>query len=348
MRSKPKFRASAATLWPTETVTLTPPPAEDPAGSVRELLAEGRFQEALKAFGQLEGQPVPPDIQLMAATAATRLGDLDLGSALAGAALERFRNRADDDGRMRSSNLLGVIAFERGHLDQAQQFFTIGLGIARALKDSLMTARISNNLASLADLRGNVRDALTLYRSALLSYQRLGDRRGTAESYHNLGITFRQMGEWDDAESSAAQAVRHAEAVGERSLMGIAVMGRAEIDLYRDELAMARQELGWAGRLAQEAGDEMGLAEMKRLTALVELKSGHYEEAANAAESARLEAINMNAAVLQAECAAASAFAFKALGRAELAGERRAEAVRLFELQGAQRRLIDFKEAWAE
>ena len=105
------------------------------------------------------------------------------------------RSRADDDGHMRSSNLLGVIAFEQGFLDQAHQSFTVALAIARALKDTLMTARVCNNLASLADLRGSVQDALTLYRSALLSYQRLGDRRGTAESYHNLGIVFRQMGD---------------------------------------------------------------------------------------------------------------------------------------------------------
>lgn len=287
-----------------------------------------------------------PDVQLLAATAATRLGDLEHAASIATAALERFRSRADDDGHMRSSNLLGVIAFEQGFLDQAHQSFTVALAIARALKDTLMTARVCNNLASLADLRGSVQDALTLYRSALLSYQRLGDRRGTAESYHNLGIVFRQMGEWDDAESSAAQAVRHAEALGERSLMGIAVMGRAEIDLHRGELAMARQELGWAGRLARESGDELGLVEMKRLSALLDLESGRYEEAAAEAESARIAAVEMKAAVLQAECAAAAARAFKALGRSDLAEERRAEALKLFSTQGAQRRLDDFEAVW--
>ena len=84
------------------------------------MLAEGRFKEALDAFRALEGSPVPPDLQLMAATAATRLGDLGLGAALAESALERFRARSDDDGRMRSQNLLGVIEFERGNLERSR------------------------------------------------------------------------------------------------------------------------------------------------------------------------------------------------------------------------------------
>jgi tetratricopeptide (TPR) repeat protein len=327
--------------------TFSPSP-DDPADSIRVLLAEGRFAEALDEFRRLEGRPVPPDLQLMAATAATRLGDLGLGAALAEASLERFRARADDDGRMRAQNLLGVIEFERGNLDRSRQCFTEALGLARALKDTLMTARACNNLASIADLQGDAPGALTLYRSSLLSYQRLGDRRGTAEAYHNLGIVFRQLGEWRDAESAANQAVRHAESLVEKSLLGIAVMGRAEIDLHRGELDMARQQLAWAGSLAAESRDELGILEVELLCAQVALADGKWESAASQAEKARAAAIDARAAVLQAQCAAVSARAFRALGHSGLAEERRSEAARLFQAQGASRRLRELEEAWHE
>lgn len=326
--------------------TFTPSP-DDAAGSIRVLLAEGRFKEALDEFRRLEGRPVPPDLQLMAATAATRLGDLGLGAALAEASLERFRARADDDGKMRAQNLLGVIEFERGDLDRSQHCFNEALGLARALRDTLMTARACNNLASIADLQGNPSGALTLYRSALLNYQRLGDRRGTAEAYHNLGIVFRQMGEWRDAESAANQAVRHAESLVERSLLGIAVMGRAEIDLHRGELDMARQQLAWAGSLATEARDELGLIEVGLLRGQLALAENEWERALEEAENARRAATEARAAVLQAQCAAVSARALKALNRPDLAEERREEAVRLFQAQGAQRRLRELEETFA-
>lgn len=325
--------------------TFTPSP-DDPAGSVRVLLAEGRFKEALDTFRGLEGRPVPPDVQLMAATAATRLGELSIGAALAEGSLDRFRARADDDGRMRALNLLGVIEFERGNLDRSQQCFNEALGLARALKDTLMTARACNNLASIADLQGDAPGALTLYRSALLSYQRLGDRRGAAEAYHNLGIVFRQMGEWTDAESAANQAVRHAETLVERSLLGIVVMGRAEIDLDRGELDMARQQLSWAGSLARESNDELGAIEVELLCAQLALKENMWEVALERAEKARAAAIASRAAVLQAQCSAVSARALHALNRHSEAEERKAEAMDLFRTQGARRRLRELEEAW--
>ena len=311
------------------------------------MLAEGRFKEALDAFRGLEGSSVPPDLQLMAATAATRLGDLGLGAALSESALERFRARSDDDGRMRSLNLLGVIEFERGNLDRSQQCFSDTLGLARTLKDTLMTARACNNLASIADLQGDALGALTLYRSSLLSYQRLGDRRGAAEAYHNLGIVFRQLGEWTDAESAANQAIRHAESLVERSLLGIAVMGRVEIDIQRGELEMARQQLAWAGSLAAESRDELGAIEVELLGAQLALAEQNWEAAVTKAETARLAAIDARAAVLQAQCAAVSARALKKLGRSGLAEERREEATRLFQSQGATRRLKELQDAIA-
>ena len=329
-------------------MSTLPPLPEDPAGNIRVLLAEGRFREALDEFGRREGSPIPPDVQLMAATAATRLGELDLGAALAEASLERFRVRTDDDGRMRAQNLLGVIEFERGNLDRSRQCFTEALGLARALRDTLMTARASNNLASIADLQGDAHGALTLYRSALLSYQRLGDRRGAAEAYHNLGIVFRQMGEWADAESAANQAVRHAETLVERSLLGIAVMGRAELGIHRGELDLARRQLAWAGTLVEESRDELGAIEVRLLVAQLALAEGQWQTALEKAETARDAALASRAALLQAQCAAVSAQAFHALGREAEAADRRAEAVRLFKAQGAQRRLRELGLAMGE
>lgn len=313
---------------------------------MRDLLAQGRFPEVLAEFRQLQGMNLPADALLFAATAATRLGDFGLGTSTATSALDRFHSRADDDGRMRSLNLLGVIAYEGGRLDQAEQSFTQSIELARKLGDNLMVARASNNLASITYLRNDTMGALTLFRSALLSYQRMGDRRGMAESYHNLGIIFREMEQWVDAMDASERALRHAEQVGERGLLGLAATGRAEISLARGELAMAQQELLWAGQLARESGDEMGVIEVSRVQALLSLTRKEFQQAADEAEKARAWAEQNRAAVLQAECAAVAARAWKALDRMQQAEARRSEAVRLFTSQGARRRLEDLERAW--
>ncbi|MGE5686742.1 MAG: tetratricopeptide repeat protein, partial [Gemmatimonadota bacterium] len=130
---------------------MTPtPPADDRAASLRDLVGTGRFADALRTFRENDGPGLrrQPELLLLAATAATRLGDLEAARPLADAALAGFRARGDRDGRMRALNLLGVIGFEQGRLDDAEEAFRGALALARELGDSLLAARASNNLAS--------------------------------------------------------------------------------------------------------------------------------------------------------------------------------------------------------
>ena len=318
---------------------MTSPAApDDPARELRQLVDAGRYREALDAHQRVGGHhPRGPEAELLAATAATRIGDLGTAVTLAETALELFRVRADTDGRMRASNLLGAIAFEHGRLDDADRCFGEALELARALDDTRMAAHASNNLASVAHLQSRPDLALSLYRSALLAYQRLGDRRGTAQTYHNLGLAFRQQEAWDDADAAALQAVRHAEEVGDGALLALAVTGRSESHIERGELDLARQELVRAEKLSVQSHDEVGLVEARRLEALLALKSGKLEDAAGQALAARMAAEKLGILQMQAECAGLLAQALRRLGRKVEADEYRAEALGLFERLGATR-----------
>jgi tetratricopeptide (TPR) repeat protein len=324
------------------------PFADDATHQLRELVRGGRYRDALDRYRQEEARPVEPpaDARLLAATAATRLGQYADGAALAEQALGRFAVRGDLDGRMRALNLLGVLAFERGHLAEAEEYLAEALRLATHLDDSLVAARACNNLASVLHLRGRPDEAVGLYRGALLSYQRLGDRRGTAETYHNLGLTYRQMAEYQEADKAISQAVRHAEFVGEPALMALPVTGRAELRVEAGDAAVAQPELDRAAALALRAEDVVGVAEVVRVRALAALRQGDPEAAARLAETARASAEEHGVALLQAECAAIAALAWRALDdpRAEA---RRAEAAAGFTALGATRLLTAFEERWS-
>jgi hypothetical protein len=323
------------------------PSADDATHRLRELVRTGRFQEALAWYRQEEGSVGgQPDAQLLAATAATRLGEFALGAQLASDASERFATRGDFDGRMRALNLLGVIGFELGDLGEAEAHLSLALDLAHRLRDSLMAARACNNLASLRHLKGRPEEAVGLYRGALSSYLRLGDRRGTAETYHNLGLTFRQLTEFSEAEKATQQAVRHAEFVGEPALMALTAGGRAELRIEQGDAAFAFSELDRASRLADRAGDVIGLAEIRRIRALA---AGHQENwtlSRDEAEAALRVAEEHGVALLRAECAALAALAHRALGYPELAERRRREAIDGFLKLGAVRLLERLDADW--
>lgn len=326
------------------------PSSDDTTVLLRELMQDGRFAEALAAFRDLPQLVVArrPDAQLLAATAATRLGDLGTAEDLAGGALDQFHARGDDDGRLRALNLLGVVYFERGRMQDAERVLAEALRLANHLGDSLLAARANNNLASALHLRGRPDEALGLYRGALLAYQRLGDRRGAAESYYNLGLIFRQLGDWRNAEDATGAALRHAELVGERGLLALATTGRAELMVERSQFGQARRELDRAEEWAEEAGDEIGAADIKRVRALAGLRGRDYEEAVERAEAGRAAAAVCGTALLAAECAAVAALALRALGRTEEALARRAEAENGFRALGALVLLERLSREWSE
>jgi Flp pilus assembly protein TadD len=309
----------------------------DPARELRQLVETGRFREALGVHERTRDPAVRgrPEVALLAATAATRVGEFGQGVMLAETALERFRARADADGRMRAQNLLGAIAFENGRLDTAERAFGEALELAQVLGDTRMIANASNNLASVAHLRGRPDLALSLWRAALLAYQRQGDRRGTAQTWHNLGLAFRDQQEWERAEAAALEAVRHAEQVGEPTLVALAIMGRAETHIERDELALAARELDRAEERLRSADDPVGQVDIGRLRARLALRAGLPEQAASLALAARAAAAARELLQLEAECAATAAIALHRLGRMEESARERAAALVRFARLGA-------------
>lgn len=291
---------------------------------MREHFAASRFREAVEHYRrELQAeQGRRPELVLLAAMAATRIESLELAEELATLALGRFTRIGDSDGRMRALNLLGAVNFKHGRLAQAEQCFSRALRFAFQLDDSLFIARTSNNLATIADLRGDPTAALALYRSALLSYQRLGDRRGTAETYHNLSLTYRQMEQWEEAERVSTEALRHADVLHSHALLALAVCGRAELHLELGEVDVAAKSLDRAACIADDADNAVSVGDVQRVRALVALRRRDFATARDCAEEARKIAEQHGNALLLADAHAASALALRALGDAATAEAR--------------------------
>lgn len=305
---------------------------EGPERQLRSLLDAGRYPEVLERFPpeSLGDAVTRPGMVLGVATAATRLGALEPGELLATRALEAFQQRIDEDGRMRCLNLLGAIAYERGQLELAASRFAASLELSRGLSDLQSWARASNNLASVALQQGRLDESASLYREVTLAYQRLGDRRGLAEAAHNLGVACRELGQFGEAARLGEQAVRHAEVVGDPTLLALMITGQSETAVAEGAVAVAAEGLERAAQLVRTAGDVVGAAEVDRVRAERWLRLGEFSRALATAESARATAEHFGSAQLQAECAALAMRAALQLDQPDEAARYRSEAERLF------------------
>ena len=184
------------------------------------------------------------------------------------------RRRADGQAVMRAMNLSFVAAFELGRTEEAAVAARRLLELAEYERSDEMVAKATNNLGVVANLGGLPYEAISHYQAAVALYEPLGERRGLAQTYHNLAISYRDILWYYDASEAYRRAREMASSVGYEQLVVLSTSGRAEVELRRGDREMSRAlaelGLGHAGRLE----DPVCRAEALRVHALVRAEDG--------------------------------------------------------------------------
>ncbi len=152
-----------------------------------------------------------PELAYLVADGLRRVGRTAEAMPLACQADSGAARSADRRLQLRAINLVGMLAYESGDLEEAQKRFERLLELSTEWQDDEFAARASNNLGVLASVRGRRDLALTFYQRSLAAYYRLGHTRGLAQTHYNLGISYRDLGFPEDAEQHYATAIRYAE-----------------------------------------------------------------------------------------------------------------------------------------
>jgi tetratricopeptide (TPR) repeat protein len=238
--------------------------------------------------------------------------------------------------RRRAVNLWGAALFELGQLEAAELAFRRALELGEQERDPLLVARAMNNLGQIANVRGRRVDALTLYQLALPAYQQLGHTRGLAESYHNMAISYRDLGQLERADECEQRAIEFARAVPIARIAALARIGRAEVALRRGDTAVARVAALRGATECLGLGDPAGAADGLRVLGLACIAAGAFGDATAALERASAFAARHANPVLEAETLRARAQLAAACGAVDDARRHATAALALFARAGAQ------------
>lgn len=322
--------------------------ANDAAVHLRGLNEAGHFADAMAQFQRLPtADASTPEVQLVAASAAARLGDLRTASRLATAARRRLRRATDAPYRLEAVNLMGALAFAQGRLADAETEFRAAREDAAQQGDRLMGARTAQNLAILADLRGHTPDALAALDEARHLYEALGHLRGIAETGHNQSIALRLAGMPAEAARASEAAVAAADRLGEAALQGQVRLGLSEALMALGEFVPAGMVLRTAKDLATQAGAELIVIEAMRIEALFLLTGANDPAAARElASDARGRAAARGAEQMRCEATLVVARAAYRLGQATDANLAMAQARKGLKALGATNLLRHAEHAW--
>src|SRR5690242_1618075 len=200
---------------------MTPAP-ESLLTATRALAERGEWSKVCESLAGRDAEiAAQPEVGLL-------LGEAELRVGAARAAEQRLRGitpvlerTGSRVAHRRATNLLGAAQFELGDLEAAESSWDKTLELANADHDDLLVARATNNLGAIANVRGRREAALTLYQLAIPAYQRLGSPIGIAQSYHNIAITFRQIGQLQAADEYEQRAIEFAGQGGNSRLVAL-------------------------------------------------------------------------------------------------------------------------------
>jgi tetratricopeptide (TPR) repeat protein len=240
-----------------------------PLHEAQGLADRGRYGELLTYLGQRSTEELEqsPTLALLRGIAYARVGQLEAGQRWAMVALSRARLLGDRPLELRALNVCGAVALERGGMHEATHFFARAQEQAQQDSDQVTLGRCANNLGIIANMQGDYGRAVGAYTRAIAAYQQAKYGPGLAESHHNLGITYREMGKLDQALEAAGTAIREADQLGDRRLKAQGLAGRAEIRLARGEAELARREAERAVSMHRELRDQVLEAEDLRILA---------------------------------------------------------------------------------
>jgi putative nucleotidyltransferase with HDIG domain len=236
-------------------------------------------------------------------------------------------------------NSLAGITLDQGQLADAAGTFRQALVLASGNLELL--ARIEQNLGILATVQGEHDDALMHYGRSLDAYRKLGDERGCALAYHNLGMISADRRKWAEADACFRSAFAGAERSGDVRLQGLCLLNHAEVHVARQAFDRARADVERALGIFDQLEAPFDKADAYRMLGVVYRGLGQMDVAERHLDRSGALATEAGSVLSQAEASRELALLYQELGRNLESLRALNTAYRLFRQLNARTELID-------
>jgi len=243
-------------------------------------------------------------------------------------------------------NTLGGLHLSAGAPEDARRAFLEALELGGSSRE--LRARVEQNLGILANIQGELHEAIARYERSLDAYRDCGDEHGCALAYHNLGMVSADRGRLTAADVYFRESRALAERVGDVYLRGLCLVNHAEVDVMCQRFENARQKAEEALALFDQLGVRSAKADAYRVIGMVYRETGRVVLAESRLRSAIELAVAGDAVLGEAEASRELALLYQAMGRNQDALRLLDTASRLFQRLDARVDLVDVGGKMAE
>jgi putative nucleotidyltransferase with HDIG domain len=236
-------------------------------------------------------------------------------------------------------NAIAAIHIERGDLEKGRT--ALDRALRTGMADDDVRARIEQNFGIIANIEGDLGEAVARYQASLAAFRRANDQRGCAIAYHNLGMASADHKQWADADRFFSSSLDIAGAIGDLHLQALSLLNRTEVHLARQRYEEARSSAQEALTLFDRLGEPQGKAAAYRFFGVVYRETGAFGLAEARLKTAIDLAAECGATLQEAEACRDLAVLWLRFSRNQDALALLNRARRLFHRLGARRDLGD-------
>jgi diguanylate cyclase (GGDEF)-like protein/putative nucleotidyltransferase with HDIG domain len=257
---------------------------------------QGRTQEARALYEQALTQLRTPEEAPIAASLLRWIGitysvelNLDAAFDCLEAALAVAEALGDEAAIGHAVNVQGLLNYKMGRLDEAERLYLKARESARRAGEAKLAAMTSQNLGVIANIRGELEQALWHYEASLADYRALGLKKYICITLNNLGMLYTRMERWETAERAYEEAIPLSQEIGDVTVRVMLEVNFAILWLARKEFVKARSACDRALAIAEETQHTEGLGEVQKCYGVIFRETGDF----SAAEDAFRNAVNL-------------------------------------------------------
>ncbi len=156
--------------------------------------------------------------------------------------------------------LTGLGYYVKGDYHRALESYEKSKGIAEKAGDRKGVARCINNIATLHDRQGKVKEALDGYSKSLAIRKEIGDEKGIAESLSNIGTVYKARGDYKRALEYYAESLKLEKKLDNNRGIARLYNNTANILALQGKTREAKEYYSRSLKLYQQMGEKLSTA----------------------------------------------------------------------------------------
>ena len=198
-------------------------------------------------------------------------------------------------------NCLGTIAQRRGELKNAERLYNQAAHHAEASADKRLLGMVELNQGVIAGSLGDWDTSVVWFRLGLKAFESVGDREGASWAYNNLGMQYAARKRFGQAVELFELALSIAYDREDMVVEATVELNLADVRITQGDLDPATRSVARALKIAEIRRDRLRMAEGLRLQARIERLRGHLDTAVETLRQARFQAREGEDALLRLE-----------------------------------------------